>query len=104
MVEQTGSIFMECEKGYLHTSIYSDIIIRRSIDFSIAEFGEEGLIEVLSILPKSYPGHALLTEDQGILFGEDNCKCGRFGKYFKITGRIKNAEIRGCSDSYAAKF
>jgi hypothetical protein len=38
------------------------------------------------------------------VFGEDNCKCGRLGKYFKITGRIKNAEIRGCSDSYAAKF
>ena len=104
MVEQTGSIYMECENGYLHTSIYSDIIIRRSIDFSIAELGEEGLIEVISILPKSYPGHALLTEDQGIVFGEDNCKCGRLGKYFKITGRIKNAEIRGCSDSYAAKF
>jgi hypothetical protein len=95
---------MECENGYLHTSIYSDIIIRRSIDFSIAELGEEGLIEVVSILPKSYPGHALLTEDQGIVFGEDNCKCGRLGKYFKITGRIKNAEIRGCSDSYATKF
>jgi hypothetical protein len=95
---------MECENGYLHTSIYSDIIIRRSIDFSIAEIGEEGIIEVVSILPKSYPGHALLTEDQGIVFGEDNCKCGRLGKYFKITGRIKNAEIRGCSDSYAAKF
>ena len=92
------------QNGYLHTSIYSDIIIRRSIDFSIAELGEEGLIEVVSILPKSYPGHALLTEDQGIVFGEDNCKCGRLGKYFKITGRIKNAEIRGCSDSYAAKF
>ena len=23
---------------------------------------------------------------------------------FKINGRIKNAEIRGCSDTYAAKF
>jgi len=22
------------------------------------------------------------------------------GKYFKVIGRIKNAEIRGCSDTY----
>lgn len=104
MVEQTGSIYMECEEGYLHAPIYSDIIIRRPLDFSIAKHGEEGLIEVVSILPKSYPGHALLTEDLGVVFGEDNCKCSRLGKYFKISGRIKNAEIRGCSDTYETKL
>lgn len=104
MVEQTGTIYMECEYGHLHTSAFSDIIIRRPLDFSIAAIGEKGLIEVVSILPKSYPGHILLTEDEGILLGEDNCPCGRKGKYFKIEGRIKNAEIRGCSDTYATRF
>ena len=104
MVEQTGSIYMECEYGHLHTSIFSDIIIRRGVDFSVAEEGEEGIMEVLSILPKSYPGHILLTEDSGMILGEDDCPCGRKGKYFKISGRIKNAEIRGCSDTYAVKF
>ncbi|MBI88590.1 MAG: acyl-protein synthetase [Candidatus Marinimicrobia bacterium] len=100
MVEQTGSIYMECEKGYLHSSIYSDIIIRRASDFTIANYGEKGIIQVLSVLPKSYPGHSLLTEDEGYILGEDDCECGRFGKYFKVSGRIKNAEIRGCSDTY----
>jgi phenylacetate-coenzyme A ligase PaaK-like adenylate-forming protein len=104
MVEQTGSIYMECEKGYLHAPIFSDIIIRRAFDFSIAEIGEKGIIQVLSILPNSYPGHSLLTEDEGVLIGEDDCMCGRLGKYFKIVGRLKNAEIRGCSDTYAEKF
>ncbi len=104
MVEQTGSIYMECECGHLHAPLYSDIIIRRPKDFSIAEFGEQGIIEVVSILPESYPGHILLTEDEGVVLGDDDCKCGRKGKYFKILGRIKNAEIRGCSDTYATKF
>lgn len=104
MVEQTGSIYMECEYGHLHTPIFSDIIIRRPYDFSIADVGEKGIIQVLSILPHSYPGHSLLTEDEGILLGEDDCACGRLGKYFKIVGRLKNAEIRGCSDVYAEKF
>jgi phenylacetate-coenzyme A ligase PaaK-like adenylate-forming protein len=104
MVEQTGTIYMECECGYLHAPVFSDIIIRRAHDFSIAEIGEKGIIQVLSILPKSYPGHSLLTEDEGVLLGEDNCACGRLGKYFKIEGRLKNAEIRGCSDTYATKF
>ena len=104
MVEQTGSIYMECENGNLHASIFSDIIIRRAHDFSIADVGEQGIIQTLSVLPTSYPGHSLLTEDEGIILGEDDCSCGRLGKYFKIMGRIKNAEIRGCSDTYANDF
>lgn len=100
MVEQTGCVYMECEYGHLHASIFSDVIIRNPRDFSIAKTGEKGLIQVCSLLPKSYPGHSLLTEDEGIVLGEDDCPCGRKGKYFKILGRIKNAEIRGCSDTY----
>lgn len=104
MVEQTGCIYMECRCGHLHTSAFSDVIIRRPKDFSIAAKGEKGLVEVVSVLPESYPGHILLTEDEGIVLGEDDCPCGLKGKYFKILGRIKNAEIRGCSDTYATKF
>lgn len=102
MVEQTGTIYMECEKGHLHCPVFSDVIIRDPNTFQVSGAGEEGLIEVVSILPKSYPGHALLTEDIGVLDGEDDCECGRLGKYFRILGRIKNAEIRGCSDTYAS--
>lgn len=102
MVEQTGSIYIECEHGHLHASVYSDIIVRRHVDFSVADVGESGLIEVVSVLPGSYPGHALLTEDEGMILGEDDCPCGRMGKYFKVHGRIKSAELRGCSDTYAA--
>ncbi len=104
MVEQTGSINIECQYGYLHAPIFSDIIIRRPTDFSEAEIGEQGIVQTLSVLPKSYPGHSLLTEDEGMLIGEDDCKCGRLGKYFNILGRLKNAEIRGCSDTYAEKL
>ncbi len=104
MVEQTGTVYMECEQGHLHASVFSDVIIRNPRDFNEALVGEDGLIEVVSVLPKSYPGHALLTEDMGRILGEDDCPCGRKGKYFSIGGRIKDAEVRGCSDAYAAKF
>ena len=103
MVEQTGCIYMECECGYLHASIFSDVSTSRKEDFSVCDFGEEGIIQVVSMIPESYPGHSILTEDQGIILGEDDCPCGRFGKYFKITGRVKNAEVRGCSDTYEQK-
>ena len=98
LVEQTGSIFMEgsnCE--YLHSSIFSDIFIRDK-NFKILKNGRKGMVQLLSLLPTSYPGHNILTEDIGEIIGEDNCKCGLKGKYFKIYGRLKDAEIRGCSD------
>lgn len=100
MVEQTGCIYMECEAGHLHASTYSDVIMRRFKDFSVCDVGERGIIQVLSLLPKSYPGHSLLTEDEGVLLGIDNCSCGRRGKYFQILGRMQQAEIRGCSDTF----
>jgi phenylacetate-coenzyme A ligase PaaK-like adenylate-forming protein len=102
MVEQTGSLYMECEKGYLHAPVFSDVIVRRFEDFAPAGVGEEGVIEVLSMLPVSYPGHALLTEDLGTILGEDDCPCGRFGKYFHVHGRLAQAEVRGCSDTHEA--
>ena len=104
MVEQTGSIYMECECGHLHASSFSDVIIRNPKDWSVQPNGEKGLIEVVSCLPESYPGHVLLTEDEGVVDGEDDCPCGRKGKYFRVLGRVKNAEIRGCSDTYADKI
>lgn len=104
MAEQTGCIYMQCEYGHLHASVFSDVIIRRPMDFSVAEQGEKGIIQVVSAIPESYPGHSLLTEDEGVVIGEDDCPCGRKGRYINIYGRMKNAEIRGCSDTYAEKF
>lgn len=104
MVEQTGCIYMQCEHGHLHASVFSDVICRRAADFSVCDIGEKGIVQVVSVLPESYPGHSLLTEDEGVILGQDDCPCGRKGKYFKILGRLKNAEIRGCSDTYAVKF
>ena len=103
MVEQTGTIYMECECGHLHAPVWSDVTIRRPSDFGVAQQGEKGLIQVSSLLPRSYPGHMLLTEDEGRILGEDDCPCGRKGKYFEMIGRIKRAEVRGCSDTYEQK-
>ena len=99
LVEQTGSVFIESKKcGYFHTSIYSDIFIRDK-KFNIVKNKKKGLIQLISLLPTSYPGHNILTEDIGEIIGEDNCKCGLKGKYFLVHGRTKEAEIRGCSDT-----
>jgi hypothetical protein len=100
MVEQTGSVFVECEAGRLHAPVFADVIVRDARDWRECGVGEAGVIQVVSALPRSYPGHSLLTEDRGVLLGEDDCACGRQGRTFKVLGRIPAAEARGCSDTY----
>jgi hypothetical protein len=102
MVEQTGSIFMECEHGRLHTPLFADVIIRDPLTWAELPQGAEGIVQVVSVLPASYPGHSLLTEDRGVITGEDDCPCGRLGRTFRILGRLPKAEVRGCSDTFQA--
>lgn len=101
MVEQVGTVFVDCPAGNKHAPAFADVILRRPLSLMPVEVGETGIIEVLSALPTSYPGHALLTEDQGVLLGVDDCPCGRRGKYFRFTSRIQRAEVRGCGDTFA---
>lgn len=99
MVEQTGSIFLECKYcSYFVTSNFSDILIRDK-NFNILENGQKGLVQLFSLLPTSYPGHILLTEDIGEIAETNDCVCSRVGKRFKIYGRAVKSEIKGCSDT-----
>ncbi len=99
MIEQTGSIFFECAKcNCFVTHAYSDIFIRNE-KLEIAKNGKIGLVQLVSLLPTSYPGHNILTEDIGeIIENQKSCSCYLFGKRFKIYGRAKFSELRGCSD------
>jgi hypothetical protein len=101
MVEQVGSVFMEGEDGFLYPPNFADVIIRDPVTWEEAAVGEPGVIQVLSVLPRSYPGHSLLTEDLGVVHGVDDSTCGRMGKRFSVLGRIPRAELRGCSDTHA---
>jgi hypothetical protein len=100
MVEQTGAIFVECGHGHLHAPVHSDVLVRDPVSGEPAPFGQVGIVELLSVLPTSYPGHVLLTDDLGVLHGVDDCPCGLPGAHFSVLGRIPRAEARGCSDTF----
>ena len=101
MIEQVGTVLVDCAAGHKHAPAFADVLIRRPHTLAPADFGETGMIEVLSVLPSSYPGQALLTEDLGVLLGADDCPCGRKGTYFRFVRRIEQAEVRGCGDVFA---
>jgi hypothetical protein len=103
MVEQVGSVFLEGDDGYLYPPNFADVIVRDPYTLEEVPDGQVGVLEVLSALPRSYPGHCLLTEDLGVVHAVDSSSCGRLGKAFSVIGRIPEAELRGCSDVIAAK-
>jgi hypothetical protein len=103
MVEQVGSVFLEGDDGYLYPPNFADVIVRDPYTFEEVPHGQTGVLEVLSALPRSYPGHCLLTEDLGVVHAVDSLSCGRLGKAFSVLGRIPKAELRGCSDVIATK-
>ncbi|MEU5866781.1 acyl-protein synthetase [Nonomuraea sp. NPDC047529] len=99
MVEQIGTVFLEGPDGDgLYCPDFADVVIRDPDTWREAPPGVPGLIEVVSTLPTSYPGHALLTEDLGMVHGVDD---GHWpGKRFTVLGRLPRAEARGCSDTF----
>lgn len=101
MVEQVGVVFVDCEAGNKHTPNFAEVTIRDPLTLQQVRPGYSGLIEVLSALPTSYPGQAVLTEDVGLFLGVDNCPCGRPGLSFRFQGRVAKAEVRGCGDTFA---
>ena len=102
MVEQVGSVFLEGEDGYLYAPNFADVIVRDPVTFAALPPGQVGVLQALSVLPVSYPGHSLLTEDLGVIHSVDASSCGRRGKSFSVLGRLPRAELRGCSDVIAA--
>ncbi|GIG60765.1 acyl-protein synthetase [Longispora fulva] len=99
MVEQIGVVYLEGADGNsLYCPDFADVVIRDPETWAELPPGQPGLVEVVSTLPESYPGHVLLTEDLGVVHGVDD---GAWpGKRFSILGRLPRAEARGCSDTF----
>lgn len=99
MVEQIGTVFLEGPSGgSLYCPDFADVVVRDPQTWQELPPGKPGLLEVVSTLPTSYPGHVLLTEDLGVVHGVDDGDWP--GKRFEVLGRLPRAEARGCSDTY----
>lgn len=102
--EQMGLVYADCKEGYKHVPLYSEILIRDFQTLEPVQDGQEGLIQILTPLPYSYPGVSVLTDDVGVIKQRGKCKCGRYGTAFQIVGRAKRSEPRGCGDILSDKM
>jgi hypothetical protein len=98
MVEQIGTILLEGPGGLLFPPNFADVIIRDPRTFEPAPIGQIGIVQLLSLLPHSYPGHSVLTEDLGVIESINEHPGEWAGKGIRILGRLPRSELRGCSD------
>ena len=101
--EQMGLNYPDCPCGCKHTPLYSEVIIRDIVTKEKLPEGKEGLLEFVTPIPHSYPGNVVLTDDIGVVY-DGQCEYGRNGTRFKVLGRLKKAEIRGCGDILSSKL
>jgi Acyl-protein synthetase, LuxE len=98
MVESVGVIFPDCPHGNKHAPVFGDVIIRDPLTLEPVAAGQHGIVQVCSVLPTSFPGNLLLTEDLAQVMTYDGCACGRRGISFRFAGRVPKAEVRGCGN------
>jgi len=98
MVETVGVIYPDCPEGNKHGPVFGDVVVRNPLTLEPVGVGEYGIVQVCSVLPTSFPGHLLLTEDRAQVISYDGCPCGRRGISFRFAGRIPKAELRGCGN------
>jgi hypothetical protein len=98
MVENVGIIYPDCPAGNKHVPGFGEVIVRNPLTLEPVTEGEQGIVQVCSVLPTSFPGHLLLTEDIAEVVANDGCPCGRRGTSFRFVGRVPKAELRGCGN------
>lgn len=101
--EQMGLNYPDFKDGWKHTSAYSRVLVRDVATHELLPAGQQGMLEFVSPIPHSYPGNVVLTDDIGMI-DPDTTPDAIGGTRFKILGRVKKAEIRGCGDILSQKL
>ncbi len=103
MVENVGVIYPDCKYGHKHVPSFAAVIVRDPLTLRPVEAGQQGLVQVCSVLPTSFPGFLVLTDDLAEVICEDGCPCGRRGVTFRFVKRVPRAEMRGCGNIETAR-
>jgi Acyl-protein synthetase, LuxE len=98
MVENVGVIYPDCAYGNKHVPAFAEIIVRDPLTLEPVAAGQQGLLQVCSTLPTSFPGFLVLTDDIAEIIHYDGCPCGRRGTSFRFVKRVPKSEVRGCGN------
>lgn len=101
--EQMGLNYPDFPDGWKRAPTYGQVLVRNETTMELCGPGEPGLLQFITPVPHSYPGNVILTDDIGVYEDDDGSIEGVYGRRFKVLGRAKKAEVRGCGDIMANK-
>ncbi|WP_309381795.1 acyl-CoA reductase [Cerasicoccus frondis] len=101
--EQMGVTYPDAPNGEKIAPAFAEVIVRDPQTLLPTPDGEVGLLQFLTPLPHSYPGISVLTDDIGVVTNRRGDGEWR-GTQFRVLGRAKQAEARGCGDILGDKI
>lgn len=104
MVENVGVVYPDCEHGNKHVPAFAEVVVRNPLTLEPVAAGQQGLVQVCSVLPTSFPGFLVLTDDMAEIIDYDKCPCGRRGTSFRFAGRVPKIEVRGCGNLETTRY
>lgn len=104
MVENVGVVYPDCEYGNKHAPAFGEVVVRNPLTLKPVAAEQQGLVQVCSVLPTSFPGFLVLTDDMAEIIDYEECPCGRRGTSFRFVGRVPKAEVRGCGNLETTRY
>lgn len=87
--------YLECSKHNFHAPVYSRVNIVDPLTNKPVAKGENGAIGLVNPGFTTMPFQSIMTADIGTFIRE--CGCGRGTDAFKVVGRSKKTDYRGCA-------
>ncbi len=91
-------MYTTCKHHHFHVPIYSRVVLR-DVDTlePINEYGQVGLVNLLTPMINSAPMLSVMTDDLGIFHDGKSCGCGIDTPYLEILGRVGMEDITTCA-------
>lgn len=90
-------MYTDCKNHHFHIPKYSRVIIRDVDTLQKLDYGEVGLVNLLTPMVYSTPLLSVMTDDLGILHPADECGCGIDTPYLEIIGRVGLKDVKTCA-------
>lgn len=90
-------VYCDCKNHHFHVPSYSRIIIRDVNTLLPIEYGQVGLLNLVTPMMDSQPLASVMTDDLAILHDGKECGCGIETPYFEVIGRVGVQEIKTCA-------
>lgn len=91
LTEQLGIVYADVGDRARRVPSVSEVVVRDLHTLCPVADGAVGLLQLITPLPRSYPGLSLLLDDLGRIVRRDEQ-----GVAFELLGRAERAERRGC--------